>query len=219
MSVTDYLDRLAQISHQWHPDDMAAARLEYFRQYGSVHESEELYEEILKAFMDHYIFERPVPATNVTPLRELVDQIDEQWPDEEAGIYRGFLSARRSLYQITKVRHDGVTLKDLFTGEKIEVTEEVPSGFFKGETWEARVLPFGEHFVFGELLRFHPKRPEKLIAQWAKQIGHPDNAAARALMRRLSLAKLKHTRFPRVDPLDFYRAAEHEPRPGVAETK
>ena len=205
MSVTDFLDNLARFTHEKFGEEMARARDDYFRRLGIVHESDELYEEAMKAYLDWFLFDRHVEGEGPTPIRLFIEQVVPALPPEEAEVYRGFgFSGRKSLFQIKKVLRDAIKCRDLFSRDKKTILEDTTTGFFKSEIFEARIFPFQGAWRLGEMLRFHPPRANRVIAKAAKGITDSSDQAARDLMLRLAECKMKHFRFPRVDCLQFY---------------
>ena len=205
MTVLDFLEKLARFAHERFGDEMVRSRENFFRDLGIIHETDELYEETMKAWLDWFLFERPVDEKGLTPVRLFIDQAAEALNPEEGAVFAGFaFSGRRSLFHIRKVLPDSIECKDLFTGKKQKIREDVPEGFIKGEIFEARILPFEDDWRFGDLLRFHPPRANRLILKAAKPIKNSGDAAAKALLAKLASCKVKHFRHPRVDAVQFY---------------
>lgn len=205
MLITTFLDKLALFAHERYPEDMAATRAEYFEKVGIVHESDELHEENLKAFLDWYLFEHPVEDSEKTPLSVFLEEVAPTLPEEEAAVYRGFTGSRHGMFQVMKAQGDHVDCRELFTDERFHVREETISGFLKGEIFEARVLPFHGDFHFGDVFRFHPRQAEKIIKKTVRAARDGPDAAAREIMMRLAACKVKHHRFPRIDLVEFYK--------------
>jgi hypothetical protein len=206
MNVLDFLERLARFTHENFSDEMILARGVYFKSLGVMHETDELYEETMKSFLDWFLLERPLDEIGKSPIRLFLDVAVDKIPSDDLEVFRDFaFSGRRSLFLIRKVRVDCVECRDLFSGERLNIREDAPSGFFKGEIFEGRILPFMGELRFGELLRFHPDRANPLIRKAARRIKDASSMEARDLMMRLAGCKTKHFRHPRIDSLQIYR--------------
>ena len=207
MSVIPFLELLEQFAHENFPDEMEDSRTRYLKTLGLVHESEESYDENMRAFLDWFVFERPLNESEKTPLELFVERGSPEMSEEDLEIFKGFRRSAHSLYLIKKVTSQGVDCKDLFSGEKIVVSEEISGGFLKGEIFESRIFPWQESYRFGEMFRFHPKRANKVIQKAAKQILQQESETTQNLMMKLATMKIKHQRYPRVDLLEFYKEA------------
>lgn len=205
MSVLDYMEKPAQYAQEQFGDQMAGARDPYFHALGIMHETDELYEETMKAYLDWFLFERPVEKEGLTPIRLFVDRVVPGLKEDEAEIYRGFaFYGKRSLFQIRRIHAGVVECRDLFSRETTRIAEDVTSGFLKDEIFEGRVLPFQGVWRFGDMLRFHPARANGTIIKAAKALGDCAGEAAKNLMTKLAVCKVKHHLFPRIDLLQFY---------------
>ncbi len=205
MSVIAFLEKLEQFAHEKFPLEMDEQREWYLRDLGIVHESEEYFEENMKAFLDWFVFERPLKDHSATPLEYFIAHMKENLPAQELKIYEGFRDSRHSLFFIKKVMMAGVECKDLFSAEKVTVTEEVPSGFLKGEICESRIFPVDEELHFGEMFRFHPKRANKIVKKAVKKFPGEGDGEKLELMLKLAKCKIRHHRYPRIDLVEFYK--------------
>jgi hypothetical protein len=204
----EFLEKLAVFAHQHFGAEMIKAREGYFQSLGIVHESDELYEEAMKAYLDWFLFERPIAAEGLTPVSLFIEGAVQPLPPEDAEFYRDLAnSARRSLFIIKKVTDDAVDCKDLFSKSKFSISEENPKGFMKGEIFEARTFTLEKTNMFGDLLRFHPPRANKAIIKATKVLNDCSSLAAKDLMMKIAVCKIKHYRFPRIDLLQFYSEA------------
>jgi len=205
MPVIEYFEQLAAFAHGRFGAEMAVAKDEFLRDSGIIHESDELFEEFMKAFLDWFLFERVVLKTDKTPLSHLLEQILPDLPEDEVGIYNEFARSNRSLFLIKKVHNETIDCQDLFSGLKISVLEKDPAGFLKGEIFEGRVLLFGGEMRFCDVLHFHPPRANRIIRKAVKNIKSSEEPGAKELMKKLVACKVKHFRFPRIDLLQFYK--------------
>ncbi len=203
--LSDYLDRVAQFAHGRYPVEMTEARRYYFGQIGAKPENEDYYEEVMKGYLDWFLFERPLDDVGRTPLAVFVEEIARDQSEPDHAVFAGFLESRHGLFLIKRVHEDRVECRDLLTDAKLVVAEENPVPFIKGEIFDARILPFQGEPRFGDLIRFHPRRANKLIQNVAKGIALGDPDHARDLYIRLAQCKIKQYLFPRIDPLQFYK--------------
>lgn len=203
--LSEYLDRVAQFAHERWRIEMTEARRFYFGRIGAKPDNEDYYEEVMKGYLDWFLFERPLDDVGRTPLAVFVEEIARDPGERDHDVFAGFLQSRHGLFLIKRVHDDGVECRDLFTDEKLVVVEENPVSFIKGEIFDARVLPFGGELRFGDLIRFHPRRANKLIQNVAKDIAARERDDAPDLFIRLAQCKIKQYQFPRIDPLQFYK--------------
>lgn len=204
-SLFDHLDRLAQYAHERFRVEMAEARRDYLRLIGANPDNEEYYEEVMKAYLDWFLFDRPLEDSERTPLGVFLEECADSMTGEECGVYAEFLRSRHGLFLIRKVHPESVECADLFTDEKLNIAEDNPAGFFKGEIFDARIIPFHGELRFGELIRFHPARASRLIRNVVKDIRSEQDDRAKDLYIRLAQCKIKQYLFPRVDPIQFYK--------------
>ncbi|MCL4233681.1 MAG: hypothetical protein KJ042_04085 [Deltaproteobacteria bacterium] len=203
--LAEYLDRVAQFAHERFRIEMTEARRLYSARIGAKPENEDYYEEVMRGYLDWFLFERPLDDVGRTPLALFVEEIAGDPAERDHEVFAGFLHSRHGLFLITRVQDDRVECRDLFNDEKRVVIEENPVSFIKGEIFDARILPFQGELRFGDLIRFHPKRANKLIQNVAKDIAARDRDETPDLFIRLAQCKIKQYQFPRIDPLQFYK--------------
>ncbi len=204
-AVVPYMEKLARFAYSRFPDEMAQVREEYVQKLGIGHESDDSFEEAMKAYLDEFLFEHRIAPEWKTPLEIFVNFNEAQGAPVEADIYRGFLGTERSLYLIRKIRGYLIDCRDLFTGERLTVYDETPSGFLEGEIFETRILVFEGTKYFGDVFRFHPPRVGKLLTKAARTLRKSDATAKKEFLFRLAACKTRRQRFPRIDPLEFYK--------------
>ena len=205
MSIEHYLDELQQFADKQFHAELIAARVEYFAGLGQISETEESFEAHLDRFLDWFLFERVLPQTNKTPVQTFLEQQGPSLPPDDLSVIEGFSNNVHSLFIVKKIDKQGVHLRDLFAKEKYFVEEDVPHAFTKGQTFEARLLPYKGVWRLSRGYIFHPLTATKLIGKRSKQVEAEDVEGKKALIRDLAIRRLKADRYKHIDALQFYQ--------------
>jgi len=100
--------------------------------------------------MEWFIFDRVVKKTGKVPLEMWLEAMWDRLSEEEREIYAGYRDHVYSMFEILEVRRgEGLKVRDHFTDKIYEVQEKRGSlQVRKGLTLIARVLPFGDAYMF-----------------------------------------------------------------------
>lgn len=171
LSYQPYLDKLvAFASSDERKQDLLAAKAEYFRLTGEVHEDDKSFEMRMASFLDWFVFDRAAPANGRTPAQEFLERNGPLVPAEEAAAYRGFTETRHGLFEVRKIARGTVRLRELFAGKDFEVTERrTVAGLEKGDVIEARLIPSGGHLLFSAAFIYHPREGTSAILKEVKR--------------------------------------------------
>jgi hypothetical protein len=185
-------------------EEMVAARADFFRQSGEVHDDEPSYDAFMDAFVDWYLFDRPMAAFGTPAQRFLKEQGGVMAPDELRP-FDAFQRTRPGLFRLESLREGEVRVKDLATRERIVVVERRKMvGVDKGDIFHARLIPMEDGQYFTGMPLFHPssvRRQVMKVANHARRQGTPAFAEA---CRNLMLRRLKVDRYKRVAPPTLY---------------
>ncbi len=206
MSIRDYLDRVLDYYSQGpYYDEVKAAKEEYFERAGRVAEGSEKFELQMKAFIDWYLFDRPLKKSEIAPVKLFVLEHLESLEENEKAIFTELSKTTHSLFELLKVKDSDIHLKDLFDGEKYVVHEgDINKGFSKGDIFEARLIPFKGELVFGGAFIFHPKECRSFILKQIKKIKYLDQKQRLRLMHQLASMKLKIEQYAHIDVKHIY---------------
>ena len=205
MSIEPYLDELQRFGDDAFHAELIAARVEYFAGLGQISENEDSFEAHLDRFLDWFLFERKLPQTGQTPVQTYIEQKSNSLGPDDMLIYEGFSKNIHSLFQVRKTDKGGVHLRDLFTKAKYYIEEDVPHAFTKGQTFEARLIPYKNSWRFSRGYIFHPLSATKIINKRVKKISIEDEESQKALIRDLAIRRLKADRYKHIDALEFYK--------------
>lgn len=171
LNYQPYLDRLIEFgTTEERKEDLLAAKAEYFRLAGEVHEDDKSFDTRMAAFLDWYLFDRVAPANGRTPAAEFCEVHGEALPEDERAIFRGFTETRHGLFEVRKIGKGIIRLRDLETAKDHDVTERRQvAGLEKGDVIEARLIPVGGHLLFSSAFVWHPKEGTRAIFKEIKR--------------------------------------------------
>jgi hypothetical protein len=206
LSVQHYLDKvLATYSQGARYEEVRRAKEEFFNRAGKVAEGSEQFELQMKAFIDWYLFDRPLDQVDLCPVKMYVLEYGKTLPPEEVAIFQDVTQSIHSIFEFLKVREEDVFLKDLFSGEKYVVEDSsINRGFTKGDVFEARLIRFKDRYVFGGSFIFHPVECKSYIKKQIKKIRYLDEKQRLKLMHRLAAMRLKTDQYSHIDVKYIY---------------
>lgn len=206
MAVHEYLDQVLEAySKGPYYDEVKRAKAEFFDRTGKVAEGSEKFEGQMKAFLDWYLFDRPMDKAQLCPVKLYLIEKKTDLDEEDKQVFEKLSDSIHSLFELQKVRNTDVYLKDLVSGEKYIVEEsEINQGFTKGDVFESRLLKYNERLVFGSSFTFHPREVRSFILKQIKQVRYLDDNHKLKLFQRLSSMKLKTDQYPHIDVKHIY---------------
>ncbi|MBX5481062.1 MAG: hypothetical protein IRZ16_04310 [Myxococcaceae bacterium] len=171
LNYQPYLDKLiAFASSDDRKQDLLAARAEYFKLTGEVHEDDKSFEMRMASFFDWYLFDRPANGTGQTPAQEFFHRFAAQFSPQEAAAFRDFTETRHGLFEVRKIKKGQLRLRDLLTNKDYDVTERrTVAGLQKGDIIEARLIPHEGHLLFSSAFLFHPRESTRAILKEVKR--------------------------------------------------
>jgi len=205
-SVRRYLDKVLE-AYSVGPfyEEVKAARADYFDRAGRVAEGSEKFELQMNAFLDWYLFDRPLNKAQIAPVKLFVLEHLGKLPEEEREIFTNLTKSVHSLFELLKVKNTDVYVKDLFDGEKYVVEEsDINKGFNKGDIFEGRLIKLRDHLVFGTSFVFHPSEVKAYIVKQIKTEKFQDMKQRLKLIHRLATMKLKLEQYAHIDIKHIY---------------
>lgn len=189
-------------------DDVARARAEYQGLAGEAFEEDRSYEARTQAFLDWYMFDRPLAPWNEPSARAYA--LAHDVGREEALQLRILSRTAHGLFVAEKVSELEVRVRDMVT----DATYTVPlaarlEGLAPGDVFEARLVHWEGRLVFSGAFLFHPReqrrRIEKEIRRRARAlVSEPPQELVFMLARMASRAE--HYRYvPIASIYDFER--------------
>lgn len=186
-------------------EEVKSAKEEFFNRAGKVAEGSELFEGQMKAFLDWYLFDRPLNKHDLCPVKMYMFEEGKKLPEEVKAVFEGLTRSVHSIFEFLKIKNADVYVKDLVSKEKYMIEDsEIQLGFTKGDIFEARLIPSGDRFIFGESFIFHPVSCKSFIKKQIKQIKYLDSKQQLRLIHRLSIMKLKTKQYAHIDVKHIY---------------
>ena len=206
MKLQNYLDRILEAySKNAYYEEVKKAKAEFFDRVGKVAEGSDKFETQMNAFLDWYLYDRPLDKAEICPVKMFVfDHLKDVDPIDH-DVYHDLTKSIHSLFELLKVRNGDVFVKDLFDGEKYIVEDsDINAGFTKGDIFEGRLIKFREKFVFGNSFVFHPSECRSFIAKEIKKVRSLDPKQHLKLMHRLAMMRIKSEQYSHIDVKHIY---------------
>jgi hypothetical protein len=182
---------------------LVAARAEWERLAGVVHDDEPLYEERAAAFLEWFLIDhRPSPEAP-PPIEPLIARAGG--PERAALV--ALATSHRSLFQVREAHADGVTLDDLWGGACFRVHERRRlAGLAAGELFDARLVADVESppaLLFARTFCFHPREAEAGCRSRVADARRAGESRETLLFRLLRL-RVRSERYRHVSPARVY---------------
>lgn len=206
MKLQSYLDKvLESYSKGDFYEEVKRAKDEFFSRVGKVAEGSENFEAQMKAFLDWYLFDRPLDKSEICPVKLFVfDHASKLSPSEEE-IYKDLAKSIHSLFELLKVKDRDIYVKDLFSSEKYIVEDsEINAGFNKGDIFEGRLIKFRDRMVFGPSFVFHPPEVRSFIAKEIKKVKNMDPNHHLKLIHKFAMMRMKCEQYSHIDVKNIY---------------
>jgi hypothetical protein len=209
MKLQDYLDRILEsYSKGDYYEEVKRAKAEFFSRAGQVAEGSDKFESQMNAFLDWYLYDRPLDKSQICPVKMFVfDHLKDVDPADHV-VFHDLTKSIHSLFELLKVRGNDVFVKDLFTSEKYIVEDsEINAGFSKGDIFEGRLIKFHDKLVFGSSFVFHPKECRSFIVKEIKKVRALDAKQHLKLMHKLAMMRIKSEQYSHIDVKHIYTEA------------
>ncbi|OGQ92129.1 MAG: hypothetical protein A2289_05040 [Deltaproteobacteria bacterium RIFOXYA12_FULL_58_15] len=187
-------------------DELIVARAEYVARTGDMFETDSNFESRIAAFLEWYIFDRPIRGKNHTPAKLYIDSVRDGLTTPDVNRLRGLTRTILSLFQFKKVKGDIVRVVDLLSGEKFEVVERRKlAGVDPGDILEARLVPIDDKHYFAEAFTCHPRESHKAILKAAKVFRENGKEEGRGdLVHRVAYLSNRCERYKHVSPKQIF---------------
>lgn len=206
MNLRNYLDRVLETySTGPYYEEVKEAKEEYFERAGRVAEGSEIFETQMRAFLDWFLFDRPLKLREVTPVKMFVLEHMDKLPPEEQEVYVAMAKSVHSLFELQKVKNSDIYIKDLYDGVKYVVREsDVNTGFTRKDLFETRLIKVKDRLFFGNSFIFHPAETRPFIQKQIKATKYLSNKEKLELLHRLAGMKLKTDQYSHIDVKHIY---------------
>ena len=206
MKLEPFLDKIltSYSTHEYY-EEIKRAKEEFFERVGKVAEGSEKFESQMNAFLDWYIYDRPLTKAEICPVKMYVfDHLKNEDPAEH-DIFQDLTKSVHSLFELLKVKNGDIYVKDLVSSEKYIVEDsDINMGFTKGDVFEGRLIKFRDRLVFGSSFVFHPVECRSFIMKSIKKVRSLDAKQHLKLIHRLALMRIKSEQYAHIDVKHIY---------------
>jgi hypothetical protein len=181
--------------------EVATAKKDFFQDAGIMDEQTDHFEMRMTQFLDWYLFTRKLTGRTVTPAQFSLEIDEFKMTVDERLLFENLSEAKHSLFEFLRLRGRDIFVKDLFLDKEIVLREsQVNIGFSRDEIFEARLIPFGEDFIFARSFCFHPNDARGFVDEEIAKLqdieDEAENAAAtEAFLLRLMKMRYKYEQF------------------------
>ena len=184
---------LVEASSGDNEQEIRRAKDVYFEQIKDLREDDTSYERLISCFQNWYLFDRPMDDGRGTPVQ--VFAATAKLSAKERSLLGAIAANIHSLFEVLRLTDGGLTLRDLFTSEVLQVSERrTLAGLDKGDILEARLLPVSDRLVFSSgAFAFHPRQARGIILQAVDRSRMEGRVTPRQLMSKLRALNFRYT--------------------------
>jgi hypothetical protein len=187
-------------------EELALARKEFFDNTGSLDENRPNYNLRMHQFYEWYFLTRPLKGYMKTPLAVCDQHRSLRLTDEDTETIALLLKTHEhSLFEYIKAKNDVIFIKNLMSGEKIEVQQDgLVFGFDSKEYFQARVVEVAGKRYFLDSFCFHPESSQKFILAELKTLQKNADLSLENFLLRLNKMRYKFEQYKHVKPELIY---------------
>lgn len=180
-------------------DEVRGAKSDFFDNAGILDEHSDQFELRMSQFFDWYFFTREMKGYSQTPLEAVFMARELRFTPEELTLIEHLRLHRHSLFEFVKLKGDEMTIKDLIQNKKIVVRGSPWTfGFDPEELFEARLIPYGDNWIFTKGFCFHPQDAKKYILSEIKRHRKDPDLDPEDMMLKLLKMRYKFERYRHV---------------------
>jgi hypothetical protein len=215
--IDDFIESvIIWTEHTYGPDEIIAAREEFFWKNGKVFEDDGFYNERMTLFLDYFIFVRPVSFLQKdgaikTPFQAYCETPQ---PGEQHERMRGTVTgARYSLFEIGKTSEKSMIVFDLLNDKRHEIASRANQAFkilsrkdiFQGFLYQT---PNQDAISLGTF--FHDKETWSIMKKTLKRLKKAKALDESRFLAALAKIHLKSLRLKHVSPKRIYEELTEE---------
>jgi hypothetical protein len=189
-------------------DELRLAKGQFVERTGELFESDPSFERRLASFLEWYALDRPLSfAPDKRPVHLFLQHLATTDNPERAHGLMGLAQTRLSLFEFVKVKDGTLSVLDLLTNEKLQVSERRRvMGMESGDIFEGRLVPEADTLIFTETFAFHPREARRSIVKVAKAFRKTDPQAEQmlAFVHRVAYLANRSERYKHVDPKKIF---------------
>lgn len=181
--------------------EVATAKKEFFQDSGIMDEKMDHFEMRMTQFLDWYLFTRRLTGRLVTPAQYALEIDDFLMTAQERVYFECLSETSHGLFEYLRLRGNDIAVRDLFIDKEVIIREsQVNIGFTREEVFDARLIPFGEDFIFARAFCFHPAEATTFIRSEVEKIQEIEDErdsreAFESLLLRLMKMRYKYEQF------------------------
>jgi hypothetical protein len=181
--------------------EVATAKKEFFQDAGIMDEKSDQFEMRMTQFLDWYLFTRPLIGRSVTPSQFALEIDDFSMTPKERVFFEYLSEAKHGLFGYLRLRGRDIAIQDLLMEKEIVIRDsQVNIGFTREEIFDARLIPYGDDFVFARAFCFHPAEASNYIKLELEKVQAIENEEERhnkfeELMLKLTKMRHKYEQF------------------------
>ena len=187
-------------------DELAQAKSEFFGNTGTLDENLPNFNLRMHQFYEWYFITRALRSYMKPPIAVCEQQRGLRLSADDLetlSIIRN--THRHRLFEYLKSKNDVLHVKDLLTGEKLEVNNSnFVFGFDSKEYFQARVVTIDKKNYFLNSFCFHPESSQKFIQSEIKEIQKNRDLNLEDLLLRLNKMRYKFEQYKHVRPEMIY---------------
>ncbi len=206
MTLQDCIDKILSIyTTGEYYEEVKRAKQEFFERAGKVAEGSDKFEGQMNAFLDWFLYDRPLDKSEICPVKMFVFERLNEVDEKDRPIFEELTKSIHSLFELLKVKNNDVYVKDLFAREKYIVEDsEINAGFTKGDIFEGRLIKIRDKMVFGSSFVFHPTDCRTYINKEIKKVRALDQRQHIKLMHKLAMMRIKSEQYSHIDVKHIY---------------
>lgn len=181
--------------------EVATAKKDFFQDAGIMDEKMDHFEMRMTQFLDWYLFTRKLTGRVVTPAQFALEIDDFPMTAQERVYFECLSETRHGLFEYLRLRGKDIAVRDLFVNKEVIIREsQVNIGFSREEIFDARLIPFGEDFIFARAFCFHPAEATGFIQTELEKVQEIEDEreshdALETLLLRLMKMRYKYEQF------------------------
>jgi len=154
--------------------ELLRARDFYFTQTGEVFDDDRSFEARMTAFLDWFVFDRPLAPFGEPPCRIYARETGAP----EAVELRTMARTVHGVFAVRRVRPSRLRLRELVAGTDCEVAPAAPlEGLRRGDLFEARLVPWRGALTCSAAFVFHPSHLRRAVVREARRMRREEPAS------------------------------------------
>jgi hypothetical protein len=207
-AFTPLFDRLLDFAiRPEHEAELVRARQDYFSRTGEVFDEDRSFDVRMQAFLDWYVFDRPLAPTGEPPSRAFLATLADA---AERDRFRLLGRTVHGVFEVRKNSKKELAVHNLLTAADYTVPMPGPlAGVQKLDLFEGRLVPFEGRHHFSSAFLFHPPMIKRsLLRELKRQHRHETGVPVQEIIWTLSrmATRAEHYRNVAIDSIyDFGR--------------